>query len=90
LRGLGRDPHTPLHEYAATVKRRGQIAHSKLSLNKWERYTFDTFMQSLNDLRLHNQFLATIAQTVEDARGEGEASLLAAQLHKSRVSSPSG
>jgi len=42
-------------------------------------------MQSINDLGPHHQFLARGVATVEDTLREGEAYLLATQLHRSRV-----
>lgn len=74
----------PLQEHAATVKRLAQIMHSDLLPMNREWYTF---VQSINDLGLHHQFLAKRVATVEDALREGEADLLATQLHKSRVGS---
>lgn len=74
----------PLQEHAATVKRLAQIMHSDLLPMNREWYTF---VQSINDLGLHHQFLAKGVATVEDALREGEADLLATQLHKSRVGS---
>jgi len=44
-------------------------------------------VQSINDLRLHHQFLARGVTAVEDALHESEAYLLATQLHRGRVSS---
>jgi len=41
----------------------------------------------VNDLGLHHQYLARRVATVEDALHEGEAYLLATQLHRSRVNS---
>jgi len=49
------------------VKRLAQIVRSKLSPANCECYTFDAFVQSLNDLGHHHQFLATGVKTVEDA-----------------------
>jgi len=79
LQRLKHDPRTYLQELAAKVKR--------LSPVNREWYTFDTFVQLPNDLGLHHQFLVIGVKTVEDALQEGEAYLLAAQLHRSRLSS---
>jgi len=87
LQGLRHDPRASLQEHAAMGKQLAQIANSDLSPVNRERYTFDAFVQSVNDLGLHHQFLARGVATVEDALREGEAYLLATQLHRSRVSS---
>jgi len=84
LQRLRRDPHTPLQEHAATVIKLVQIAYSDLPQANRERYTFDAFVQSVNDLGLHHQFLAKEFTTVESALAEGEACLLANQMHKNR------
>jgi len=52
-----------------------------------ERYTHDAFVQSLNDLGLHHQLQVRGLTTIEDALHEGEAYLLAKQLHRAHVSS---
>jgi len=54
LQGLWHDPRNFLQEHAATVERLTQIAHSDLSPVSRERYTFDAFVQSVNDLDLHH------------------------------------
>jgi len=64
------------------VKRLAQIAYSDLPVQHQEHYTYDTFVQSLNDLGLHHQLRARGVITVEEALQEGEAYLLATQLHK--------
>jgi len=87
LQGLRRDPRTPFQEHAATVKRLAQITYSDLPPVHQEPYTYDAFVQSLNDLGLHHQFLARGVTTVENTLREGEAYLLANQLHKDHMSS---
>jgi len=87
LQRLRRDLHTPLQEHAATVMKLAQIAYSDLPQANRERYTLDAFIQSVNDLGLHHQFLARGVTTVEDALAEGEAYLLANQMPKSRGNS---
>jgi len=84
LQRLRCDPHTPLQEHAATVMKLAQIAYSDLPQANRERYTFDAFVQSVNDLGLHHQFLARGVTTVEGTLAEGEAYLLANQMHKNR------
>lgn len=85
LQGLRPDPRTSLQEHAAAAKKLTQIAYSDLSPANSERYTFDAFAQSVNDLSLNHQLLARGVAAVEDALCKGAAYLLAAQLHKSRV-----
>jgi len=87
LQGLCREPRMLLQEHAATVNRLAQIPYSDLPAIHQERYTYDAFMQSLNDLGLHHQLQARGVTTVEDALCEGEAYLLAKQLHKGHLSS---
>jgi len=87
LQRLWHDLHTPLQEHAAMVMKLAQIAYSDLPQANRERYTLDAFIQSVNDLGLHHQFLARGVTTVEDALAEGEAYLLANQMHKSRGNS---
>jgi len=58
LQRLRRDPHTPLQEHATTVMRLAQIAFRNLPQANRERYTYDAFVQSINDLGLHHQCLA--------------------------------
>jgi len=84
LQRLRRDPRTLLQEHAATVMKLAQIAYSDLPQANCERYTFDAFVQSVNDLGLHHQFLARGVTMVEDALAEGEACLLATQMHRNR------
>jgi len=79
------DPHTPLQEHATTVMRLAQIAFRDLPQVNRERYTYDAFVQSINDLGLHYQLLARGVTTVEDALAEGEAYLLGNHLHWNRV-----
>jgi len=87
LQRLPCDPHTTLQEHAATVMKLAQIAYSNLPQANRERYTYDAFVQSVNDLGLHHQFLARGVTTVEGALAEGEAYLLANHMHKNhRVS----
>jgi len=85
LQRLRRDPHTPLQEHATTVMRLAQIAFRDLPQVNRERYTYDAFVQSINDLGLHHQLLARGVTTVEEALAEGEAYLLANHLHRNRV-----
>jgi len=82
LQRLRRDPRTRLQEHAATVMKLAQIACSDLLQANREGYTFDAFVQSVNDLGLHHQFLARGVTTVEDTLAEGEAYLLANQMHR--------
>jgi len=82
LQRLRRDPHTPLQEHATTAMRLAQIAFRDL-----ERYTYDAFMQSINDLGLYHQFLARGVTTAEGALTEGEAYLLASHMHRNRMAS---
>jgi len=77
LQQLRRDPHTSLQEHATTVMRLAQIAFRDLPQANREKYTFDAFVQSINDLGLHHLFLARGATTVEGALTEREAYLLA-------------
>jgi len=87
LQRLWRDPHTLLQEHATTVMRLAQIAYRDLPQANRERYTYDVFVQSINDLGLHHQFLAMGVTTVEGALAEGEAYLLASHTHRNRVAS---
>jgi len=86
LQWLRRDPHTslPLQEYAATVMRLAQIEYRDLPQANLERYTYDAFVQSINDLGINQQFLARGVTTVEGALAEGEAYLLASHMHINR------
>jgi len=59
-----------------------QIAYSDLPPANRERYTYDVFVQSVNDLGLYHQFLARGVTTVESTLVEGEAYLLVSQMHK--------
>lgn len=67
------------------MKRLAQIAYSDLPAVHQEQYTYGAFVQSLNDL--HHQLLARGVTTVENALHEGEAYLLAKQLHRGHMSS---
>jgi len=69
------------------VKRLAQIVYSDLPEVHRERYTYDAFVQSLNDLGLHHQLQARGVTTIEDALHEGEAYLLAKHLYRAHVSS---
>jgi len=84
LQRLRHDPRTPLQEHATTMMKLAQIAYSDLPQANHERYTFDTFVQSVNDLGLHHQFLARGVTMVKDALAEEEACLLANQMHRNR------
>jgi len=55
------------------VKRLAQIVYSDLPEVHQERYTYDDFVQSLNDLGLHHQLQARGVTTVEDVLLESEA-----------------
>jgi len=72
----------PLQEHVATVMKLAQIAYSDLPQANRERYTYDAFVQSVNDLGLHHQFLAKGVTTIESTLAEGEAYLLANHMHK--------
>jgi len=52
-----------------------------------ERYTFDAFVQSINDLGFHHQLQAKGVTTVEGALAVGEAYILANHMHRNRVAS---
>jgi len=85
LKRLRRDTRTPLQEHAATVMRLTQISFHDLPPANRERYTYDAFVQSINDWGLHRQFLARGVTTVEEALPVGEAYLLASSMHQNRV-----
>jgi len=87
LQRLRRDPHTTLQEHATTVMKLAQIAFRDLPQVHRERYTFDAFVQSINDLGLHHQLQARGVTTVEGALTVGEAYLLANHMHRNRVAS---
>jgi len=55
LQRLLRRKHTPLQDHATIVKRLARIAYSDLPETHQRSYTFDAFVQSLNDLGLHHQ-----------------------------------
>jgi len=67
--------------------RLAQIAYRDLPQANSERYTYDAFVQSINDLGLHQQVLARRVTTVEGALAEGEAYLLASHMHRNRRTS---
>jgi len=87
LQRLLRDPHMTLQEHATTVIRLAQIAFRDLPQASRERYTYDTFVQSINDLGLHHQYLARRVTTVEGALTVREAHILASHMHRNRVAS---
>jgi len=87
LQGLCHEVRAPLQDHATTVKKLAQIAYCDLPEVHRERYTYDAFVQSLNDLGLHHLLQARGVTNIEDALHEGEASLLAKQLHRAHVSS---
>jgi len=87
LQGLRRDPYTSLQEHAITVEKLAQIRYGNLPPVNQERYTFDAFIQSLIDLSLYYQLLATGVVMDEDALREGRANLLDTQLCRGRASS---
>jgi len=59
------------------MKRLAQIAYSDLPETHQEHYTYDAFVQFLNDLGLHHQLRAKGVTKIEDALHEGKAFLLA-------------
>jgi len=87
LQRLRRDPHMTLQEHATTVMRLAQIAFRDLPKANREMYTYDAFVQSINDLGLHHQFLARGVTTVEGALAVGEVYILASHMHRNRVAS---
>jgi len=87
LQRLRRDPHTMLQEHATTVMKLAQIAIRDLPQVHRERYTFDAFVQSINDLGLHHQFLAKGVTKVEGALAIGEAFILVNHMHRNHVAS---
>jgi len=87
LQRLQRDPHTLVQEHVTAVMKLAQIAYSDLPQANHEQYTFDVFIQSVNDLGLHHQFLARGVTAVKDALAEGKAYLLVNQMHRSRGAS---
>jgi len=80
-----RDPHTTLQEQATSVMKLAQIAFRDLPQVNRERYTYDAFMQSINDLGLHHQFLAKGVTTVEGVPPVGETYILVSHMHRNRV-----
>jgi len=86
LQGLRREARTPLQDHATTMKRLAQIAYSDLPEVHRERYTYDTFVQSLKDLGLRHQLQARGVTTIKGALREGETYLLAKQLRRAHVS----
>jgi len=88
LQRLCRAPRTSLQEHAATVKKLAQIAYGDLPAQHQERYTYDAFVQSLNDLGLHHQLRAKGITRIEDALKAGEAYLLATQMHRAQRNPP--
>jgi len=58
LQGLRREPLIPFQDHATAVKRLAQIAYSDLPEVHQEHYTYDAFVQSLNDLGFHHQLQA--------------------------------
>lgn len=58
-------PRTLLQEHTATVKILAHIAYGDLPAQHQERYTYDAFVQSLNNLGLHHQLQAKGVTTVE-------------------------
>jgi len=87
LQRLRRDPHTPLQEHATTMMRLAQIAFRDLPQANREIYTYDAFVQSINDLGLHQQFLARGITTVKGALTVGEAYLLVSHMHRNCMAS---
>jgi len=87
LQGLRASRRSPIQNHATKVKKLAQIAYSDFPEAHRERYTYDAFVQSLNDLGLHHQLQAKGLTTIEDALRKGEAYFLAKQLHRAHVSS---
>jgi len=84
---LRRNPHTMLQEHVTSVMRLAQIAFRDLLQANRDRYTYDAFVQSINDLGLHHQFLARGVTTVEGALALAEAYILASHMHRNRMAS---
>jgi len=84
---LRRDPHTTLQEHATTMIKLAQIAFRDMPQVHRERYTFDAFVQSINDLGLHHQFLAKGVTTVKGVPVVRKAYILANHMHRNRVAS---
>jgi len=55
LQRLLREARIPLQDHAILMKRLAQIAYSDLPDPHEEHYTYDAFVQLLNDLGLHHQ-----------------------------------
>jgi len=87
LQRLRRDPRILLQEHATAVIKLAQSAYSNLPQANREWYTFEAFVQFINDLGLQHQFLARGVTTVKDALAAGEAYLLANQMHRNRGAS---
>jgi len=62
--------------------RLAQIAFCDMPQANRERYTYDAFVQSINDLGLYHQFLAMGVTTVEGAFAVGETYILASHMHR--------
>jgi len=58
LQRLYQEARTPLQDHATLAKKLAQIAYSDLPETHREHYTYDAFVQSLNDLGLHHQLRA--------------------------------
>jgi len=67
--------------------RLAQIAFRDLPQANRERYTYDAFVQSINDLGLHHQFLAKGVTTVEGTLAVEKAHLLMSHIHRRHVAS---
>jgi len=76
-----------LQEHAPTVMKLAQIAFCDLPQVHRERYTFDAFVQFINDSGLHHQLQAKGVTTVEGALAAGETYILANHMHRNRVAS---
>jgi len=87
LQGLLRRKHTPLQDHATIVIRLALIAYSDLPEQHQQNYTFDVFVQFINDLGLHHQLQARGVTTIEAALQEGEAYLQAERLYRVTQSS---
>jgi len=81
LQELHREKPTTLQDHATLVQKLARIAYSDLLELHRQHYTYDAFVQSLNDLGLHHQLQAKGVTTIEGALQEGEVYLSAKQFH---------
>jgi len=61
----------PFQDHATMVKRLAQNRYSYLPEVHRERYTYNVFVHSLNNLDLHHQLQARGVTTIEDTLREG-------------------